>query len=112
MQIEDTAWANGILESGNAWQANHLPDVNPNYLTVSIETEDLGNNSQMVTVAQYATVLANCRLAMNMYPTITYLLGHRDISPHTRPNCPGARWIASGKFARLAAELGLTTLSS
>jgi N-acetyl-anhydromuramyl-L-alanine amidase AmpD len=111
VQLGDTAWGNGIREPGNPWDANRLPNVNPNYLTVSIETEDLGDNSRPVTDAQYAAVLANCRLAIRRYPSIVWLLGHRDISPHSRPNCPGARWITSGRFAQLAAELGLDTLS-
>jgi N-acetylmuramoyl-L-alanine amidase len=111
VQLSDAAWANGIRESGNNWDARGLPDVNPNYLTVSIETEDLGNAAQPVTDAQYAAVLADCRLALAKYPGITYLLRHADISPHTRPNCPGDRWLASGRFASLAHDLRLQIFS-
>lgn len=111
VQLNDCAWANGIREPGNAWDAHGLPNVNPNYLTVSIETEDQGNNAEPVTDAQYATVLANCRLAMVAYPSIVWLLGHRDISPQSRAHCPGTRWISTGRFAELASELGLNTLS-
>lgn len=110
VQLGDTAWANGIREPGNAWDAHGLPDVNPNYLTVSIETEDRGNNAEPVTDAQYAAALADCRLALRTYPQIKWLLRHADISPSSRAHCPGDRWIASGRFAQLARDLGLTTL--
>jgi N-acetylmuramoyl-L-alanine amidase len=104
--LEDGAWSNGDLEAGNRWPGP--AGVNPNYLTCSIETEDLGNAAQPVTDAQFASVLAVGRLVLTRYPSITLLVSHSVISPHSRPNCPGSRWIASGRFADLAAELGLT----
>jgi N-acetyl-anhydromuramyl-L-alanine amidase AmpD len=112
--LGDTAWANGIREPGNNWDAARLPDMNPNYLTVSVETEDAYiagvRPPQPVTGAQYASVLADCQLAMRTYPSIAYLLHHSDISPRSRPNCPGPRWTGSGRFAQLAVALGLRTL--
>jgi N-acetylmuramoyl-L-alanine amidase len=109
VQLVDSAWANGIREPGNNWDARGLPNVNPNFLSVSIETEDLDNNSQPVTDTQYASVLAVGRLALALYPSITWLLRHADISPATRGHCPGDRWLASGRFQQLARELGLQT---
>ncbi len=47
------------------------------------------------------------------YPrTLRYLARHTDISPQSRANCPGDRWLASGRFQRLADTLGLKTLST
>jgi N-acetylmuramoyl-L-alanine amidase len=110
VQLVDSAWANGIREAGNSWDTRGLPNVNPNFLSVSIETEDLGNNSQPVTDAQYASVLAIGRLALATFPSsLTWLLRHADISPSTRAHCPGDRWMASGRFQQLAHELGLQT---
>ncbi len=115
VELGDTAWANGILEPGNRWgEVYDGPwngwQENPNHWTVSVETEDLGNPFQVVTDDQYRAVRAVCRLAVEVYPTIRWLLRHADISPRTRPHCPGDRWVGSGRFADLARDLGLATL--
>src|ERR1700756_1937323 len=41
VRTADTAWANGILEPDNVWPGP--AGTNPNRLSVSIETEDLGD---------------------------------------------------------------------
>lgn len=105
VKLEDGAWANGVLESGNTWPGP--AGVNPNLLTVSIETEDKGSGSQPVTDAEYAATLQVCDVARVAYPSIRYLLSHRVISPKSRPVCCGPRWVASGRFAQLAAALKL-----
>jgi hypothetical protein len=103
----DTAWANGILEDGNRW-LNVMPGAwEPNYHTISIETEDLGNINRAVTAAQFTAVANIIRLMVAKYPSIRFLMGHSAISPQSRANCPGPRWVASGKFATLAATYGL-----
>lgn len=110
VKLSDRAWANGILQPGNAWQAHGLPNQNPNDLTVSIETEDRANAAEPVTDAQYAAVLSICRFVLEPYPSIKWLISHSDISPASRPDCCGRRWHASGRFAALAAALGLGVL--
>lgn len=102
--LTNTAWANGILEAGNTWPG--LP-YNVNAQTVSIETEDKGSGATPVTEAMYQATLGVARLALQTYPSITWLLGHHCISPSSRPSCCGDRWRASGQFDRLANELGL-----
>src|SRR5579859_3333036 len=52
VRTRDTAWANGILEADNTWVGP--AGVNPNRLTVSIESEDLGDPSQEVTDEEYS----------------------------------------------------------
>lgn len=104
VRVEDAAWANGVLEPGNTWPGPR--GVNPNNLTVSIETEDMGNASQPVTDAQYRAVLAIGQQMVAAYPSIEWLCGHDAISPQSRPNCPGIRWTQS-RFANLAVALGL-----
>jgi len=110
VQLGDRAWANGVLEPGNVWPG---PDnINPNDLTVSVETEDLGNPHQEVTDAEYQSTLYACELAMATYPeSIEWLLSHSDISPSSRPSCCGDRWQESGRFHNLALALGLGTVS-
>ncbi len=105
VDLRDRAWANGKIERGSTWPGP--AGINPNNLTVSIETEDLGVSWQPVTEAQYQATVAAARMALKQYPKIRYLVTHRAISPETRMMDPGARWIRSGRFAALAAELGL-----
>jgi N-acetylmuramoyl-L-alanine amidase len=105
VRLEDGAWANGVLEAGNHWPGP--AGVNPNLLSVSIETEDLGNGAQEVTEEQYQATLQMGRVALAKYPTILYLLTHSVISPQSRPVCCGPRWVASGRFQALADALAL-----
>jgi LysM repeat protein len=105
VDVHDRAWANGTIEAGSAWPGPAW--LNPNHITISIETEDLGDADRVVTEAQYQATLATARMALKQYPEVRYLVTHRAISPETRASDPGARWIRSGRFAGLAAELGL-----
>src|SRR5262249_53777769 len=107
VRLRDTAWANGILEAGEQWTALGLGAGNPNHRTVSIETEDKANAGEAVTDLQFTAVLAIAQVAIQQFPTITHLVGHNVISPQNRANCPGARWVTSGRFAALAAQLHL-----
>ena len=105
VELGDRAWGNGHLESGNVWPG--ALDISPNHLTVSIETEDVGDPRQPVTEAQYRATLEVGRLVLRYYPGIRYLVTHRAIAPETRNDDPGPRWIVSGRFAALADALGL-----
>lgn len=105
----DRAWANGVVEPGNKW-AQVGRAGNPNDWTLSIETEDLGLATEPVSDLEYAAVLEECQVWLTVYPNVAWLLKHADISPASRPNCPGSRWIQSGRFAALAAALNLKTL--
>lgn len=104
----DTAWANGLLETGNHWPG---PRINPNWLTLSIETEDLGNPQQEVTDEQYSAVRTLVRTVNATYPSILYVMGHYVITPASRPSCPGNRWTESGRIQQLADETGLTLVT-
>lgn len=88
---QDTAWANGVLEAGNRWPST--TGVNPNQESLSIETEDRNDPTQIVTAEQYASVLALCKWLLSLYPgSLRWLVPHSAISPRSRPGCPGARW--------------------
>jgi N-acetyl-anhydromuramyl-L-alanine amidase AmpD len=106
VSLTDSAWANGIREAGNTWP---LGPGNPNYQTISIETEDNGSGGTPVSDAQFNATLEVANLALGRYPTIQWLLRHTDISPLSRPSCCGGRWVDSGRFAALANQLGLKT---
>jgi N-acetyl-anhydromuramyl-L-alanine amidase AmpD len=104
VDLTDTAWANGVLEYGNQWPGP--PGINPNGLSVSIETEDLGSGLVVVTDEMYAAVFSACLDALDRYPSIVYVMDHQVISPQSRPSCAGDRW-RSGRIQQLASELGL-----
>lgn len=106
VRLSDSAWANGVLEAGNVWESL-FGRAWPNGRTVSVETEDRGNANEPVTDAQYNATVDVCTTAMETYPSITHLVGHKVISPQSRPNCCGARWWGSGRFDALAVQLGL-----
>lgn len=113
----DRAWCNGILEPGNLW-ATLAEDcgidatLSPNHLTITCETEDDGDPFQPVSDAQFNAVLYAAAEAQRRFPdSLRYLACHSDISPQSRTNCPGDRWLASGRFTQLAETLGLRTLS-
>lgn len=102
VQLSQAAWANGIIEAGSKWPYA----TNPNYRTISIETEDHGNSNEPVTPAQYNAVKYLVALSMSTYPTITQLWAHSAISPQTRASCPGPRWT-NVRMTQLASELNL-----
>ncbi len=112
----DRAWCNGILEPGNRWASLAQscavdPVLNPNHVTVSCETEDDGDPDRPVTDAQFNAVLQAAWEAKLRFPdSLRYLARHADISPQSRTQCPGDRWLASGRFFQLADALGLQTL--
>jgi LysM repeat protein len=105
VDLSDRAWANGWLEEGHSWPGPVW--VNPNDLTVSIETEDFGNPNQAVTDAQFQATVRVGRLVLSRYPSIRYVMTHRAISPQSRAEDPGPRWLAKGKMEALANSLGL-----
>lgn len=109
VDFHDRAWANGIIEPGNKW-ASTGQQGNPNDWTLSIETEDNGVATTPVSDLEYDAVLQECLEMLALYPHIRWLLKHADISPSSRANCPGDRWVKSGKFALLASTLSLATL--
>lgn len=114
----DRAWSNGVLEPGNLWTqiANDSgvdSTLNPNHITISCETEDLGEASQEVTRRQYNAVLYAAWESKLRFPTsLRYLARHTDISPQSRALCPGDRWLASGLFQKLAETVGLKTVGA
>jgi N-acetyl-anhydromuramyl-L-alanine amidase AmpD len=114
----DRAWSNGVLEPGNRWTTiaeacGVDPGLNPNHVTITCETEDLGDAHQPVTDRQFQALLYAAWEAKRRYPeSLRYLARHADISPQSRPQCPGERWTSSGRFQALADLLGLKTVSS
>jgi LysM repeat protein len=105
--LADRSWANGYTEDGNLWPGP--ADGNPNDLTVSIEMEDWLAGPQPPDV-QYQAGVTVGRVVLARYPGIRYLITHRAIAPGSRANDPGPRWVATGRFAALARDLGLIAI--
>ncbi len=107
VRLEDGAWANGGPNPGWRWP---FGTENPNYRTISIETEDNGQpDTEPVTDAQFDAITALFRSTIQpAWPGIANLVAHRVINPNH--SCPGARWLDSGRFWDLGTELGLTVL--
>jgi hypothetical protein len=112
VDVEDRAWANGVIESGSGWWKIYKGQwdgfrENPNNWTLSIETEDGGDPKTPVDRKMFDNTLWLCRDWMKRYPSVKYLTSHHVISPRSRPNCCGGRWIASGKLSQMAEKTGL-----
>jgi N-acetyl-anhydromuramyl-L-alanine amidase AmpD len=60
--------------------------------------------------AQYSAAVAVGRGVRIRYPNLRYLITHRAIAPESRIDDPGPRWVASGRFAALAREIGLLAI--
>jgi N-acetyl-anhydromuramyl-L-alanine amidase AmpD len=104
VDLGDVAFANGILDNGNHWFGP--AGVNPNAVTVSIETED-NNAAAPVSDALFDATLALSAEVCRRFPSIRFLTSHHVISPQNKPDCCGTRWTTSGKLARIAERLGL-----
>ena len=86
------------------------PSLNPNHVTSPARQRTGGEAAQEVSNDQYNAVLYAAWEAMQRYPrTLRYLLRHVDISPQSRPGCPGDQWLSSGRFEPMAGTLGLKT---
>jgi hypothetical protein len=82
------AWGNSPLEHGHLAS---LPGGDPNTYTISIEHCDPdGNNRSDLTAAQKAAsfkLVADICRRNNIAPH--NIIGHRDIEPISKPDCPG-----------------------
>lgn len=106
VSTEDSAWANGASWNGQAWidpqghvirppwPAMASNRTNPNRRTISKEHE--GNTRTPWTAAQREADTKLNRWLATQYPSLApYVAGHTlirhgDISPVTKPNCPGS----------------------
>lgn len=107
--IKDTAWANGTTTDGGNRDAQHSlihtvreRRVNANLYTVSIGFE--GRHALMLGELTVEQITAAVALCIHIRKEITRLwginikfmhdsiIGHSDITPRHKPNCPGQRF--------------------
>jgi len=94
VKVEDTAWANGIVENPDAsldWLTEGVKKkINPNILTISIEHE--GHSGEPIPDTQYQASLWLHRYLCKNYNIRTdrqHIIGHYQITARSRANCPG-----------------------
>ncbi|MBI3732726.1 MAG: N-acetylmuramoyl-L-alanine amidase [Chloroflexi bacterium] len=113
VSINDTAFANGLRWLNGQWLTPFnkpvspswvglTPPINPNYYTVSIEHEGFPQDDW--TPAMYEAndrllqwIAARCNVTYVPHRT---LIGHYEIDPLDRPNCPGPHV----EYERIAAD--------
>ncbi len=128
VSVNDSAWANGLGWQNNQWinPSGHLvnpswqdivPGVNPNWYTISVEHEGLYTDQW--TPEMYAT---NNRLLQwltlqfgpidtsSLFPYVPHrnLVGHYEIDPVDRANCPGP----NVNYVKIAADSSAGALMS
>jgi len=106
--ITDTAWAAGTTTDGGSRDPRHSPHpvirgrrYNANLYTVNIGFGDMNLNNWTLTTAQIdAAGRLFCHIAdevRRVYGheiplTREFIIGHDEIVPRHRPNCPGSRF--------------------
>ncbi|MCL2363596.1 MAG: N-acetylmuramoyl-L-alanine amidase [Defluviitaleaceae bacterium] len=121
VEIADMAWANGTAAatSSNLWNGHAtLPvvrtrNINANLYTISIEHEGrfaetkgaLAPQQLDATVWLIGHIREEVRRLFGTDIPITRqnIVGHHEITPRTRPNCPGAQFPFDEIIARLTA---------
>jgi N-acetyl-anhydromuramyl-L-alanine amidase AmpD len=95
VEVENTAWANGVMQNPDpsvAWLAEcRNENINPNTRTISIEHE--GYSGKPFTEEQYqATLWLHKYLCVtyNIAPDREQIVGHYQIQARDRAGCPGA----------------------
>ena len=104
VSIDDSAWANGADYANGHWLdpegnivnpswADIVLGINPNRDTISIEHEgtpqDVWTDAMRAANTRLLQWLASQVPAFRPYTPHRNLIGHNEISPISRPNCPG-----------------------
>lgn len=103
VDLDRAAWCNGTstLSNSSMFYGKATSDLvrnrktNANYYSISIENEGFSykNLKGGLTEPQYNTLLNLCKELITKYPAIQidrqHIIGHYQISPTNKPNCPG-----------------------
>lgn len=114
VSINDSAWANGLTWKDNRWFSadgtskvnprwvDIVPGVNPNWYTISIEHE--GRTGESLTPEMQEATLNLLKWIASatgiVYVVGRTLIGHCDISPTIKKDCPGVSFV----MARIAQQ--------
>lgn len=125
VDLDKAAWCNGTSTSSasSAFYGNSINELvrtrktNANYYTISIENEGYSykNLKGGLTEPQYNTLLNLCKELITKYPGIKidrqHIIGHYEISPINKPNCPGANFPWDRLISDLKAWKGETPVT-
>jgi len=90
---EDTAWGNGLrvppINKAPTFKL-YKPGLNPNSYTISIEHEgqDLNNGTEQM-FASSVELIQSIAKRWNIPIDRDHIIGHYEIDPTRKPNCPG-----------------------
>jgi len=105
VRIEDNAWANGLSEV-DAKKSNvdiiRNRGVNPNWYSVSIEHEGIFAETKgeltkpqlksTINLHKYIIHYVNENFGTDIKADVDHILGHNQIDPKRKPNCPGEKF--------------------
>ena len=88
---EDTAWANGRMDSPDTEWLENFPNVNPNLWTISIEHEGQPNEP-LTTEQEVASIELHRYLCINwnIPVDLEHITGHYRIDSISRKDCPSS----------------------
>lgn len=106
VDFQDASWSNGTSTdpNSNVYYGKSLNNIvrerktNANFYTYTIEHEGFLNEEGKLTEAQYQSSLSvvkdiitdmKNRYGITFVPDREHLIGHSDVNPEARPNCPG-----------------------
>lgn len=123
--IEDMAWANGLNEamipSATSAIVRERSKLNPNLYTVSIEHEGVWEETRgeltaeqlksTIALHQYIIEYVFDKYGVNIKPTRDRVIGHCEISPKGKPNCPGERFPFNTLIKSIGGEIEVLPFS-
>ena len=105
VKIEDNAWANGISTKNRKFATATIVqevEVNPNWYSISIEHEGiykmtrgkLTDSQLKATIWLHQYIIDYVKRKWNIEIPIDrkHILGHYEIDPRRKPNCPGEKY--------------------
>lgn len=107
---KDGAGGNGILDTGHDPFWDHYAD-NPNWHSLSVETENDLNNSLLLTDPQKRTMFKLVKFWVDKYHIpLSNIKGHFSLEPVERKNCPGPNFPWAELLAFLQGGQPMTTI--
>ncbi|GKX27841.1 hypothetical protein SH1V18_03210 [Vallitalea longa] len=105
VKIEDNAWANGInskdIKNATASMVKEM-NVNPNWYSISIEHEGIYKQTKgelteeqlkaTIWLHQYIIDYVKDKWNIEIPVDRKHIIGHYEISPRRKPNCPGQKY--------------------
>lgn len=119
VDIKRMAWANGLTKENIPNALSELvkekTPTNPNKYTISIEHESSGEaltDAQLkATIELHKYIIKQVKdiYGVDIVASRKYILGHSDIDPKRKPNCPGKNFPFDKIISALTTQVATTT---